>query len=189
MADHHHPAAITKISLINTGDEGFQNASSILQELRGRAVTQETIQNAIARIGGIVSRFHPARRQLHFVQVQRRTEPISEAAKNDDGKPFLGDTAERLNEPAWVKRSRERNERDAKLAAEQQPSVSAQAASVRDAQQRAESITSGTHAETDQLRKLFVTVGTEIDWVQTLAERQRMQKQFQRHRETSRFIR
>ncbi len=70
--------------LVNTGDEGFQNASNILQELRGHAVTSETIQNAIARIGAPVSRFHEARRPLHYVQAPRRTEPQSAAAKADN---------------------------------------------------------------------------------------------------------
>src|SRR6266404_6178956 len=57
VADN-HTAAATFMSwfanqklLVNSGDEGFQNASSILQELRGRAVTSETIHNAIALSG------------------------------------------------------------------------------------------------------------------------------------------
>jgi hypothetical protein len=54
--------------LINTGDEGFQNASGLLRELRGREITNQTIAAAMERIGAPVSRFHAARRPLHYVQ-------------------------------------------------------------------------------------------------------------------------
>jgi hypothetical protein len=176
----------TQKALVKEGNQGFENQSSILQELRGRAVTPETIQSAIALVGAPVSRFHAARRPLHFVQAPRRTVPISRHALADDGKPFLG---EHVNEPAWVKRSRERSEREAKEAANQPSSASVRSRAVKEAQEKAESLQSSTHAETDQLRKIFVTSGTEIDWVQTLAARLQMQKQFDKHRAVSRFIR
>jgi len=76
-----------------------------------------------------------------------------------------------------------------KEAANQPSAASAQSAAARGAQRQAELIQGATHAETDQLRKLFSTSGTEIDWVQTLAARQQMQKQFDKHRAVSRFVR
>jgi hypothetical protein len=83
-----NPAAAQQLSnwfaiqktLVREGDQGFENQSNILQELRGHPVTSETIQKAIASIGATATKFHAARRPLHFVQAPRRTEPISPAA-------------------------------------------------------------------------------------------------------------
>ena len=167
--------------LVNTGDQAYENLRLLLLTLRGYQIDSTRISHAIDRI------LHNPGQRLHYVPQPRREGPRSEAAKNDDGEPFLG---RNLNEPAWVRRSRERSEQEAAERAKQPGAVAAaQSASVREAQRQAESIQGRTHAETDQLRKLFSTSGTEIDWVQTLAERQRMQKQFDKHRAVSRFIR
>jgi hypothetical protein len=56
-------------TLINTGDEGFENSAILLTELRGRDVNPTTIQHAIGRI------IHNGRRQLHFVPTPRRVNP------------------------------------------------------------------------------------------------------------------
>jgi len=168
--------------LVGQGDEAFENLRLLLLTLRGYQIDGTTISHAIDRIQ---SKPGP---KLHFVQAARRTEPKSPAALADDGQPFLG---RNLNEPEWVKRSRERSEREAKEAASQQSAASAQSAAVPEAQRKAEGLAGGSHSETSQLQRILVTKpGTsEIDWIQTVAERQRMQKQFQKHRETNRFIR
>jgi hypothetical protein len=172
--------------LVKEGDFGLQNQTTLLTELRGREITKDAIAVAIERIKGPVSKFHAARRPLHFVQAPRRTEPISQHALGDDGKPFLG---EHVNEPAWVKRSRKRSEREAAEAANQPSSTSVRSRAAAEAREKAESLQSSTHAETDQLRRIFVTSGTEIDWQATLASRLQMQKQFDKAREVRRFVR
>lgn len=169
--------------LVNApGDERYENLALILTELRNRRedVSPTTIRAAEDRIA------HRPGRKLHYVQAPRRTEPQSAAAKSDDGTPFLG---RNLNEPEWVRRSRERSAREAKEAASQRSSTSATSAAVREAQRQAEELRGNSHAESDQLNKIFVTVGTEIDWVQTLAARQHMQKQFNKQQAVRRFTR
>ncbi len=160
-------------TLVNSGEEFFLNMSLLLIELRGRPVDSQRIHEAMGRIG-----FKPGR-QLHFVPEPRKHDPRQHQS---DGTGFLG---KEVNEPRWKRISRERSEREAN-----QPDAAAvTSAVVREAKQKAESIAGSTHAETDQLRKLFVTAGTDIDWVQTWASREQMQKQFNKHREVARFIR
>ena len=79
-------------TLVNTGEQGFENAANLLQELRGREINPTTIQQAIVRIGTPTSRFSTRKRPpLHYVPQPRRTEVVSRAAKSDDGSPFLGE--------------------------------------------------------------------------------------------------
>jgi hypothetical protein len=73
--------------LVNTGNEGFQNASGILRELRGREITNQTITAAIASIGAPASRFHAARRQLHFVPSKPIENPKNHALRPEEPKP------------------------------------------------------------------------------------------------------
>jgi hypothetical protein len=169
--------------LVNQGDEAFDNLRLLLLTLRGYDITPARIRDAEDRINN-----RPGKK-LQYVPQLRRDGPRSEAAKVDDGKPFLGDTAERLNEPAWVKRARERNERDAKEAANQPSSTSLQAIRIGEAKRQAEALKGGSHAETEQLNRLFATSGTEINWPETLALRLQMQKQFDKQREVRRFVR
>lgn len=168
--------------LVNDGDQLFENLTLLFKEIHSRreSVSSQTIAAAEDRIA------HRPGRQLHRVPQPRRTEPISPAAKSDDGTPFLG---RNLNEPEWVRRSRERSERESKQAASQRSAASATLAAVREAQRQAEELRGNSHAESDQLNKIFVTVGTEIDWVQTLAARQQMQKQFNKQQAVRRFTR
>jgi hypothetical protein len=166
--------------LVNTGDAAYENLTLLLTVLRGYEISPARIRDGEDRIA------HRPGRKLHYVPQPRRTEPQSPAAKADDGTPFLG---RNLNEPEWVRRSRERSERDAKEAANQPSSALARSRAAAEAREKAESLQGSTHAETDQLRKIFVTSGTEIDWQATLASRLQMQKQFNRHNEVRRFIR
>jgi hypothetical protein len=171
--------------LVNTpGDaETYENLALLLTELRNRRedVSATTVRNAIDRIG------HRPGRQLHFVQAPRRTEPVSPAAKADDGVQFLG---KNLNEPEWVRRSRERSEREAREAASQQSAASAQTAAIREAQRKSQELRGNTHAEDEQIARVFVTTSTnEIDWPGTYAARLALQKNFQKAQEVRRFVR
>jgi len=171
-------------TLVNQqGDQFFQNMSLLLLTLRGYDINPKTIQDAENRIA------NKPGSKLHYVQAPRREMgTITEAAKNDDGVPFLG---RNLNEPEWVKRSRARSERDAKEAANQPSSTSLRAIAAREAQSKAEELRGNTHAETEQLQRVFVNhSGTsEIDWSQTLSARQSLQQSFNRAQQVRRFVR
>jgi hypothetical protein len=70
--------------LVNTvGDEAYTNLRLLLETLRGYDINVTTIGHAIDRIN------HRPGQKLHFVQPGRRTTPLSQAAKNDDGTPFV----------------------------------------------------------------------------------------------------
>ena len=166
--------------LVYQGDEAFDNLRLLLLTLRGYEINTTTISHAIDRVQ---SKSGP---KLRFAQAPRRAEPISPAEKADDGTPFLG---RNLNEPEWARRSRERSEREAKEAANQPSAASVTSRGAAEAREKAESLQGSTHTETDQLKKIFVTSGTEIDWQATLASRLRMQAQFDKQRAVRRFIR
>lgn len=182
---------MTQKIFVKEGDQGFENQSGILQELRGRAVMPETIQNAIASIGAPVSRFHAARRPLHYIEAPRRTEPVSRAAKSDDGSKFLGNDLIKNADGSYRSKTvaEQRRDMEAKEAANQPSVASVRSRATAEAREKAESLQGSTHAETDQLKKLFVTSGTEIDWQATLASRLQMQAQFDKQRAVRRFIR
>jgi hypothetical protein len=165
--------------LVKTGDEGFENSSLLLTELRGRdAGDRDRIQEAIGRIS------YRGGRQLHFAQSTRTTVNPRSHAPADDGQPFLGrgvnksplDYRREMNEAA------EKNNPTAPA-----PTSSVQAA----AKAEAESLKGNTHSETEQLGRVFVTLpGTsEIDWVQTLASREAFQRRLNNQQAVRRFIR
>jgi hypothetical protein len=166
--------------LANQGDDAFENLRLLLLVLRGYQINATTISHAIDRVQ---SKPGP---KLHFVQAPRRTAPVSPAAKADDGTPFLG---RNLNEPEWVRRSRERSEREAKEAANQPSSTSLQAVAAREARRKSEELRGNTHSETEQLLRVFVTSGTEINWPETLQARLRLQQSLNRAQEVRRFVR
>jgi hypothetical protein len=72
--------------LVNDGDALFENLLLLFNELHSRreSASVQTLQNAEDRIA------HRPGKQLHRVPQPRRTEPMSQAAKQDDGEPFLG---------------------------------------------------------------------------------------------------
>jgi len=166
--------------LVSQGDEAFENLRLLLLTLRGYQIDATTISHAMDRVQ---SKPGP---KLHFVQATRRTEPVSPAAKADDGQPFLG---RNLNEPEWARRSRERSERDAREAASRQSAASVQSAATREARTKAEELRGNTHAESEQLGRVFVTEGTEINWPATLQARLALQRNFQKAQEVRRFVR
>jgi hypothetical protein len=166
--------------LVSTGDETFDNLRLLLLTLRGYDISPARIRDAENRIAN-----RPGKK-LQYVPEPRREGPRSEAAKADDGVQFLG---KNLNEPEWVRRSRERSEREAKEAASQQSAASAQSAAVREAQRKSEELRGNTHAESEQLSRVFVTAGTNIDWPATYQARLALQKNFQKAQEVRRFVR
>jgi hypothetical protein len=67
-------------SLLKDGDEGLENQAALLVELRGREISQKTIQDAAGRLS--------YRSGLHFVPVSR---PVDPRQHKDDGSGFLRD--------------------------------------------------------------------------------------------------
>src|SRR5216683_5975353 len=82
LAGHGQPGR-----LANGGDPLFENLLGLFKELHSRreSATPQNIANAQNRI---MNRPGP---RLQFVAQPRRTEPISPAAKNDDGRAFFTD--------------------------------------------------------------------------------------------------
>jgi hypothetical protein len=168
--------------LVNLGDQAYENLTLLLIELRGRPVDSQRIHEGIGRIS-----FRPGR-QLHYLPEPRKQDSRSHAA-TDDGEPFLGKV--NVNEPRWRRMQREREEREARDAASQPSAASVATVAAREAKQKAESLRGGTHSESEQLQKTFVTTpGTsEIDWPNTLAARLTLQRSLNKAQEVRRFIR
>jgi len=198
-----NPAAAQQLSawlanqktLVNTGDSGFQNSTELLLELRGYDITSANISSAIDRIQAPRGKFvtREGRRPLHFVQTPRRTEPVSRAAKADDGSPFLGGDMVRNPDGSYRNKNyaEQKADREAAEASKQPSATSAHSAAVRDAKNKAESMRGNTHSEDAQLQRIFVTVpGTsEINWPDTLAARLTLQRSLNKAQEVRRFIR
>jgi hypothetical protein len=100
--------------LANSGDDAYENLTLLLTELNGRRedVSATAIRNGIDRISN-----RPGRK-LRIVEAPRRTEPISAAAKADDGVGFLHsdmvkmpDGSRRSKTPAEQRRDMEAAER------------------------------------------------------------------------------
>jgi hypothetical protein len=177
--------------LMSQGDEAFENLRLLLSMLRGYEINTTTIFHAIDRVQA-----KPGPK-LHFVRVPRRTEPLSSAAKSDKnyepGKLFSRSDMVQNADGTWRSKTYAEQVRDREVQqAIDQPSaatISSRAAA--EAKRQSEELRGATHSETEQLQRLLVTApGTsEVDWVQTLAARQQMQSQFEKHRAVSRFIR
>jgi hypothetical protein len=74
--------------LVNSlySDETYENLTLLLTTLRGYEINSPRIRDAENRIA------HKPGRKLHYVQAPRRAMgTITEAARNDDGSPFLGE--------------------------------------------------------------------------------------------------
>ena len=84
-------------ALVKDGDPLFENLLLLFNELQSRreSVTTQSIASAEDRIA------HRPGRQLHRVPQPRRTEPISRAAKEDDGTPFLGTGLTKQSDGTW----------------------------------------------------------------------------------------
>ena len=100
--------------LANNGDALFENLLLLFNELHARRETAstQTIQNAEDRIS------HRPGKQLLRVAHPRRTEPMSRAAKLDDGKPFLGgDDLVKQADGSYRSKTPSEQRRDAEIAA------------------------------------------------------------------------
>jgi len=179
--------------LTNTpGDDTFENLTLLLGTLQGYEISTPRIQDAIDRIQN-----RPGRK-LHYIEAPRKTQPTSRAALEDDGTPFVtqGLTLQRDGSlgksPAdYAREARQRSDRDVEAANQQRTGASAQSAAIREAKNKAEGLRGNTHSESEQIQRIFVTTpGTsDINWPDTLAARQNLQRGLNKAQETRRFIR
>lgn len=156
--------------LITTGDDAFINLKLLFEQLSGRheQVSATTIDAAKDRIA------HRPGPQLKFTESPRRTTPISRAAKEDDGTPFLSG---RVNMTAADHR------REALAAQQQARENSEDRSTIRGRQDQiaeaeANALRGHTHSDTAKIQRLFVSDQhdrSKIDWQATLAARKRMQ--------------
>ena len=163
--------------LVRTGDEGFENSSILLTEVRGRdAGDRERIQEAVGRIS------YRGGRQLHFTPIKATPNPNSHSS-TDNGEPFLGrdvnQTAADKNRE--LRLAQEKNNPTAAVAS----ATSAQSA----AQAEAQALKGSTHSETEQIQRLVSSANGQIDWVATLASRRAYQQRLSNLQATRRFIR
>lgn len=146
-------------SLINTGDQLFENAAELLQELHARPINSESVLQAIGRISAPSSRFDTRRRgQLHFAQAPARK--LSPAAQQDDPDRKFG----QFLDPSTVNKTpadylRER----AQVSQPDQPTPEVQL-SAEESKWRAlcnDLCNYGTHGQQVQIRKLMNDSRTE----------------------------
>jgi hypothetical protein len=160
--------------LVREGDEGFHNFSVLLEELRGRDITEQNIYNAMTRINSSgSSRFSPQRKELYYIpETRKRVDPRQKQA--DPGQK-TGQFIE-PSLPEWKRRS---------LLREQQAQANPNSADSKKvlesaAQQRAEGRRGNTHSQTAQIQRIFVMKqgSNDIDWASTDEARDRMQQSF-----------
>jgi hypothetical protein len=160
--------------LVKEGEQGFENAANLMEELKGREVNRETIAAAIGRIEAPTSRFDTrVRRPLHYLQTQRQMSPAAQADAPDrkPGEFISKQGMKRFADGSWGKDyAAER----AATAAKNNPTATD---SVRlleaQARQDAENIRGNSRYQDSLLGKTFVTKpGTsDIDWTATAAAR------------------
>jgi len=143
-------------SLVKDGEQGFQNQSALLAELRGRDISEKTIQDAIGRAN--------FKRGLHYVTTDRIPRPVDPRQHADDGKGFMPKDQVNIS-------SREAAARRASAAAGK-PSPAPQGTDYR---ALADAVKGSTHSKTEQIQKMFTTrPGTsDIDYEQTYYARRR----------------
>jgi hypothetical protein len=140
--------------LANTGDEAYENLTLLLTELRNRReeVSATTIRNAIDRIS------HRPGRKLRIMEAPRRTEPVSTAAKNDDGKPFLGSDLVKNPDGSYRSKTPQEQRREAEAAerAKSQPQTRTLDASEQAWKGMADSLLrDGTHSQQTRIRAVY----------------------------------
>jgi hypothetical protein len=142
-------------SLVRAGDQGFENQTALLVELKGREISSREIQNAIGRLS--------FKSGLHFVPAPR---PVDSRQHVDDGRGFMPKDSVNL-----TARDHKRLADAATATALGQESVP-----TTDYQALAENVRGRTHSESERIARLFVTKpGTsEILWPDTYEARRRV---------------
>lgn len=142
-------------ALVKDGDPLFENMLVLFNELQSRreSANPQTIAHAEDRIA------HRPGRQLHRVPEPRRTEPISRAAKEDDGSPFLGTGLSKQRDGSWGKSPAD-YAREAREAADKNnpQTTREEQLSAEDYQWRRlanEQLSYGTHGQQAEIKRTF----------------------------------
>jgi hypothetical protein len=79
--------------LENSGDMGWENASTLLKELIGHSISRDSILAAIGRIEAPATKFHVRRRQLHYAPQAKKTSLYGRYSAEEGHKPgsFVSD--------------------------------------------------------------------------------------------------
>ena len=152
-------------SVVNQGDEGFENAANLLTELRGREISVQKIYEAIGRL-------QYRGTKLHFNQAVKSERPPdirlgrhNHAATAPAHKPgVMFDRNEINQDPLDAKRHRP------------DPPLEVQAetdAVERRWQTRADNVQGSSHSITQQAKRIVVTKNRRIDWEATASARER----------------
>jgi hypothetical protein len=155
-------------SFIKDGDPLFENMLEFFKELSSRReeVSVQSIAHAENRIA---NRPGP---KLHYVPQPRRTEPISPAAKADDGKPFIMDGLKKQRDGSYGKSPADyaAEARAAQEAANPQPTAQ-ERLSVEDARWRSmaeQACNFGSHGQQQTLKQEFDKAqASGLDWRRT----------------------
>ena len=163
--------------LIREGELGFENANNLLQELRGRDVTNETIAAAIGRIEAPTSKFDTrVRKPLHYLKTERALSPAAQAAQDHRPGEFVSKTnMVRTSDGGWRSKNAAEQAADRRLAEAKNNPTATDSVKLLEAQARqdAENIRGNSRYQDSLLSKTFVTrPGTsDIDWTATAASR------------------
>jgi hypothetical protein len=140
-------------SLAKNGEENYQNQAALLAELRGREITPKNIQDAVGRAG--------FKSGLHYVPTPRTVDPRQHTPSGS----FMPKSESNLSAREHTRRTAEAAD---KAAGRSKPT------SGPDYRQLCEDLRGRNHSHTEQLRKMFVTNGSEVDYEQTYYKRRKM---------------
>jgi hypothetical protein len=138
--------------LANSGDAAFDNLRLLLNTLRGYDITPPRIRDAGNRIQS-----KPGRK-LRIVEAPRRTEPISRAAKEDDGIGFLHSDMVKTPDGSWRSKTpaEQRRDREAAERALSQTQTPALDASEQAWKNLADNLLhDGTHSQQERVRAVY----------------------------------
>jgi hypothetical protein len=159
LATHGQPGR-----LANSGDPLFENLLLLFKELQSRheSVSAYTLRGAEDRIA------HRPRKQLHRVAQPRRTTPMSEAARKDDGKPFLGSDMVKTPDGGWRNKTPAEQAAERRAAEEAQSNPEQERLSVEDKEWKSmsqELLRYGTHGQQAQIKQTYdKAVQSGADW-------------------------
>ena len=149
--------------LASSGDDAYENLTLLLAEISGRRedVSSKTLQDGINRIQN-----RPGRK-LRIVEAPRRTEPVSRAAKADDGTRFLGEDLVQNADGSFRSKTPAEQRADREAAENAKQTQTATALSASDQQWRSLALDAcgyGTHSEQAQIRQVFDQYKDTTSW-------------------------
>jgi len=146
----------TKMTIVIEGDEGFSNAAHIIQWSKGRTFDARTFDLAVSNL--------TATQGLHLVPM-RQQESQGRPGHTSDGKGLFSKSDTNLS----ARDHQKRTQAAADVAVGRTTPTPGT-----DYVKLCDEIRASTHSKTEQLRKLFVTNGSEIDYEKTYYARRRM---------------